>query len=74
MTDDRRNVVAFIAILIVTVTLAGLMAALIGSHAGEIASALGSVIGGAIGALGSAATVYIMLKGQRDDEVEKVMG
>jgi hypothetical protein len=32
---------------------------------------LGNILGGAIGALGSAAAVYLMFKGQRDDEIEK---
>jgi hypothetical protein len=41
------------------------------SNHGEIAGALGNIIGGTIGALGSAAAVYFMLKGQRNEEIEK---
>ena len=41
------------------------------SNAGEIADALGNVIGGTIGALGAAVAVYFMLKGQRNEEIEK---
>lgn len=39
---------------------------------GEIVGALGSIVGGVIGALGSAAAVFIMLRAQRNDEIEKV--
>jgi hypothetical protein len=40
--------------------------------AGETLGALGSVAGGIIGALGSAAAVFLMLRRQRADEIEKV--
>jgi hypothetical protein len=39
---------------------------------GEIVGAAGSVIGGIIGALGSAAAVFLMLRAQRHDEIERV--
>jgi hypothetical protein len=70
--DDRWNLVALIAILVVCGLLAAFLVSLADAKPGEIVGALGSVIGGSIGAFGSAAAVYIMLKGQRDDEVERV--
>ena len=73
MTDNRRNIIAFVGIAAVSTALVvGFLAALMSANSVEIAGALGSVVGGTIGALGSAAAVYIMLQGQRDDEIEKV--
>jgi hypothetical protein len=72
MTDNRSNIIAFMAIVMAAALVAGFLAALMGAHSGEAAGALGSVVGGIIGALGSAGAVYIMLKGQREDEIEKV--
>jgi hypothetical protein len=37
-----------------------------------VAVALGSVIGGIIAALGAALAVYLTLRGQRQDEAEKI--
>jgi hypothetical protein len=67
-----NNTGVFVGIAVSTGVLSGFLAALMGSHSGEIAGALGNILGGAIGALGSAAAVYLMLQGQRDDESEKV--
>jgi hypothetical protein len=39
---------------------------------GEALGAFGSILGGIIGALGSAAAVFIMLRRQRIDEIDKV--
>src|SRR5215467_10155707 len=74
MTNRTYTILAFVGIMLPSFALAGFMAALFDPkiQVGEIAGALGSVVGGAIGALGSAAAVYIMLKGQREEEIEKV--
>jgi hypothetical protein len=72
MNDTTFNRLAFILLASFIIVLSGFIAALFDSHAGEIAGALGNILGGTIGALGSAAAVYIMLKGQRDEEAEKV--
>jgi hypothetical protein len=60
------------ALILLACVLAGFFSALPYSKGGEILGALGSVMGGTIGAFGSAAAIYIMLQGQRDDEIEKV--
>jgi hypothetical protein len=44
----------------------------IGVSPGEALGAFGSILGGIIGAFGSAAAVFIMLRRQRTDEIEKV--
>ena len=72
MTDNNWNRIAFVAISVAVVLLACFFTALLDSKSGEVAGALGGVIGGAIGALGSAAAVYLMLQGQRVDEIERV--
>jgi hypothetical protein len=72
MTSNRRNKLVGLLIVIAMAIAVAFLTALSSSKSGEIAGALGSVVGGVIGALGSAAAVYIMLKGQRDDEIEKI--
>lgn len=73
MTGNHHKIIAaFVGLIGFAVVVSFLAALMTGAHSGEIAGALGSVIGGTIGALGSAAAVYIMLQGQRDDEIEKV--
>jgi hypothetical protein len=57
-------------VLLAAIVLAFLLSLEKSNH-GEIAGALGNVLGGTIGALGSAAAVYLMLKAQRNDEMEK---
>ncbi len=72
MNDQRYNFGVGFFIVIVAAILAGFLVSLLGARSGEIASALGSIIGGALGALGAALAVYIMLAGQREDEIEKI--
>ena len=72
MTDCRRNIIA-LGIAAISVVLVGwFLAQLPKATSGETVGALASVVGGIIGALGSAAAVYLMLHGQRANEIEKV--
>jgi hypothetical protein len=48
------------------------LSAWLGATAGETLGALGSIIGGFIGALGSAAAVFLMLRRQRIDDIERI--
>lgn len=72
MTPSQQNVLSGIALLVGGLILASLFASLAGSRPGEIVGALGSVVGGVVGALGAAFAVYLTLRGQRDDETEKI--
>jgi hypothetical protein len=72
MKSCTYKTIAFSLLAAFMVIVGGFVVALWDSKAGEIAGALGNILGGTIGALGSAAAVYIMLKGQRDEEAEKV--
>ncbi len=72
MTRSQQNTPLTVALVIGVCALCGFLAALMGSRSGEIAGALGAVVGGTIGALGAALAVYLTLRGQREDEAEKI--
>jgi hypothetical protein len=72
MTPSQQNVLSGVALAVVVFTLACFFASLAGSRSGEIVGALGSVVGGILGALGAALAVYLTLRGQREDETEKI--
>jgi hypothetical protein len=72
MNQSQQNTILGIALFVGSAMLAIFCTALLDSKAGEIAGAVGSVVGGIIGALGAALAVYLTLKGQRDDETDKV--
>jgi hypothetical protein len=72
MTPHQQNTLVTLAIVLGAFVLCGFLAALMGSHSGEVAGALGNVVGGTMGALGAALAVYLTLRGQREDEAEKI--
>jgi Co/Zn/Cd efflux system component len=74
MSRLKHNLIIFLifaGLFLIALTVFVFIKNLQNSSAGEIAGSLGNILGGAIGALGSAAAVYLMLRGQREDETEK---
>jgi hypothetical protein len=68
----NQNTLVSVSLLIGVAILCVFVTSLFDARSGEIAAALGSVVGGIIGAMGAGLAVYLTLRGQRQEEIEKV--